>query len=52
VKNFWMWLAYRLPKPLVMWCAIRVVANATTGRYGATIVPELSAMDAIKRWEP
>jgi hypothetical protein len=46
-----MWLAWRLPKQLVMWATIRLVAHATTGKYSSTVVPELSAMDALKRWE-
>lgn len=44
-------MAWMLPRYLVMWCAMRVVAHATSGDYGSTIVPQLSAMDAIKRWE-
>lgn len=46
-----MWIAYRLPKRLVYWCAIRVSAHATTGKYSSQIVSELRAMDAIRRWE-
>jgi hypothetical protein len=46
-----MWLAWRLPKRLVHWAFIRVVAHATTGKHSNTIVPELTAMDAIARWE-
>lgn len=45
------WIAWRLPRYLVMWCYMRVGAHATTGAFGNTIVPELSMMDAIKRWE-
>jgi hypothetical protein len=45
------WVAWRLPRRLVMWCYFRVGAHATTGRYGNTIVPELTMMDAIKRWD-
>lgn len=48
--NFWQWLSYRLPKRLVYFCAIQVVSEATTGVYSATVVPELTAMDAIKRF--
>lgn len=44
------WIAWRLPKRLVMWCAIRLIANATQGEYSSQIVPELSAMDALQRW--
>ena len=46
-----MWIAWHLPKPLVMWCYVRVGAHATTGRYSSTLVPELSMMDALGRWE-
>lgn len=49
--NIWQKLAWLAPRRLAYWCAIRVVASATTGRYGDTVVPELKAMDAIQRWE-
>lgn len=45
------WIAWKLPKKLVYFCAIRLLAYATTGRYSDTIVPELSGMDALGRWE-
>jgi hypothetical protein len=50
VDDFVMKIAYLLPRRLVYFCGIRIVAHATTGEYGNTIVPELSAMDAIGRW--
>lgn len=50
-ERFWMWLAWKLPKPLVNWATVRLFAHATTGQYGHTVVPELTAMDALKRWE-
>ena len=46
-----LWIAWRLPKTLVMWCGFRIGAHATQGAYGTTIVPELTFMDAMKRWE-
>jgi hypothetical protein len=46
-----MWVAWHLPRTLVMWCYMRVATHATTGRYGGTVVPELTMMDAIKRWD-
>ena len=49
-ENAWMWLVWKLPRTLIMWSTIRLVSHATTGEYGNTIVPELSAMDAIQRW--
>ena len=51
VEKAYFWLAWHLPRRLVYWCAIRVVGYATTGRYDHTIVPELTASDALQRWE-
>lgn len=46
-----MWSVWKLPRKVVMWSYIRVAAHATTGKYGNTIVPELSMMDALQRWD-
>ena len=47
------WVARMLPKRLVYWSAIRLVVFATCGKYEYTFtpLPELSAMDALKRFE-
>ena len=50
-ERFCVWLSWHLPRGLVYWCAIRVGAHATTGRYGSQNVPELVFMDALRRWE-
>jgi len=44
------WLAYWLPRRLVYFCAIRLMAAATTGRYSTQVVPDLLALDALRRW--
>lgn len=44
------WIAYRLPREVVYWATLRLVAHATTGKYSEQIVPELTAMDALDRW--
>jgi hypothetical protein len=44
------WLAFKLPRRLVLWSTIRLGAHATTGKYGATVVPELGFMEAVDRW--
>ena len=49
-EKFIMWVAWLLPRHFVRWCYIRVVAHATSGKYGSTIVTEISAMGALKRW--
>jgi len=52
LKQLWlMKLVWRLPVAVVYWCAIRVMANATTGEYSNQIVPDLTAMEALERWE-
>lgn len=50
-ENIIRWVAWHLPKTLVMWCYMRVAAHATTGQYSNTNVAELGMMDAIKRWD-
>ena len=46
-----LWFVWKLPRKLVMWCAIRVMAHGTTGQYSNQNVPELTCMDALKRWD-
>jgi hypothetical protein len=46
-----MWLAWKLPKQLVAMSFVRVTAHATTGAFSKQIVPELTAIDALKRWD-
>lgn len=48
--TWWRRLAFKMPRGLAYWCAIRVGAYATTGRYGNQVVPELLFMDALQRW--
>ncbi len=44
-----MWFAWKMPRWLVYQCAIRLMAHATTGKHDTQIVPDLTAMDALKR---
>ena len=46
-----MFIAGKLPRNIAYWAAIRVIANATQGPYSNTVVPELTAMEALKRWQ-
>jgi hypothetical protein len=43
-------IAWRLPRRVVMWCFYRVLAEATTGKYGKTNVADLVALDAVDRF--
>ena len=51
MDRLWQWIADKLPRQLVYFCGIRIIAHGTTGKYSNQVVPELTAMDAIKRWE-
>jgi hypothetical protein len=51
MENFWLRLAWMLPRTLVYWCAIRVGANATQGKWQRECVTDLLIIDALKRWE-
>ena len=48
--KFWYWLVDKLPRKIIYFCFMHVMVYTTTGKYGNTIVPELSGMDAIKRY--
>jgi hypothetical protein len=50
MDKIWRYVAWRLPRGLVMWCAVRVGAHATQGAWSSQIVPELTVMDALQRW--
>ena len=49
-RDRWFTLAWMMPKKLVYHCAILLGAHATTGKYETQVVPDLTFMDAIKRW--
>lgn len=44
-------LAWMMPRRLVKWAAVRLMAHATTGKYSSVITPELLAVDALARWD-
>ncbi len=44
-------IVWWLPKWVVYWCSVRLMAHATTGKWSKQVVPELTALDALKRWE-
>lgn len=43
-------IAAVMPRWLVYHCAIRLIANASGSKYPNQVVPELTAVDALKRW--
>lgn len=47
--KFGVWLGYHLPMWVKYWATNDLVAKSTSGEYSSTIVPELPAMDVLKR---
>jgi len=45
---FWQRLSFMAPKTLVYFCAIRLIAHATSGKHGRDV--GISGMDAVKIW--
>ena len=48
--DFWYWVVSKLPKKVIYFSFLHVMVHASTGKYSDTIVPELTGMDAIKRY--
>jgi hypothetical protein len=51
MDKIFQYIARHLSKRLVYFCTIRLIAHATTGKFGNQVVPDLTAMDALSRWE-
>lgn len=44
-------IAWMLPRRIAYWCAVRVAAHATAGKWSTQDVPDLRVLDALTRWE-
>ncbi len=44
-------ITWLLPRKVVYWAAIRLGSYGTAGKYSHQVVPELTFMDALSRWE-
>lgn len=44
-------VAWRLPRRIVYWCAIRVWAEATTGKWSNQLVSTVTIDQCLDRWE-
>ena len=51
LDTFERWIAWKLPRNIVMWAAIRLIAHATQGPYSKTDATSLEAMEALSRWK-
>ena len=50
LEKLQMWIAWHLPKWLVKWCYVRVVACASTGKFANTELPALNVVTALNRF--
>lgn len=50
MDKLWEWLAWRMPRGLVKWCAVRLMSAATVGPYENQVVGDLRCLEALKRW--
>lgn len=49
-SSLWYWVVRLLPKKLIYFCFMKVMAHATTGKYGDTVVPQLTGVEAAQRF--
>jgi hypothetical protein len=50
LEQFYAWLAFRLPRRLAYWAAVRVNSYATIGKWAKECPSDVSVIDALKRW--
>lgn len=43
-------LAWKMPKRLVCWCAVRVWANASSGKWSDEEASDIRFVEALNRW--
>ena len=44
------WLAWKLPKNLVKWCAVRLMTNASVGKHSSMVMSEITCIQALQAW--
>ncbi len=45
-----MWIVWHLPRCMIVWAAIRLMAHATTGEYAHQDTSAITFADALNRW--
>jgi hypothetical protein len=50
LTEFWSWLAWKLPRGLVYWCAIRLMTHSASVLYREEM-PAITCVDAITAWD-
>ena len=49
-EQVYMWLAWRLPRDLVYYCAVRVAVAASAGKWAGEVTPGVTVTDMLERW--
>ena len=51
MEKLQMWIAWKMPRWLVKWCAVRLMAHGSAADETCHIeVPDLTCVDALRRW--
>ena len=50
-QSFAVWLAHRLPRKVVHWAFIRVLAEASIGEYSGREVTDIKWTEALDAWD-
>jgi hypothetical protein len=51
-EKFHMWIVWHLlPREVVKWAAVRVMAHASQGKWGSQEVGTILMMDMLQRWD-
>lgn len=50
IERLLMWLAWHLPRRLVGWCYVRVLAEASTGPFSQKEMGTITATEAYLAW--
>ena len=49
--RFWLWLAYRMPRELAYWCAVRIWDHAIKKAAKDEYLFDMTVIDMMIRWE-
>lgn len=44
-------IVWHMPKRIIYWAAIRLMSHASTGKYSDSVVPNITIIEALDRWE-
>jgi hypothetical protein len=44
-------VVWLLPRWLIRWAVVRATLHATNGKWGKTVVPKITALEVMERWE-